>query len=198
MNLNLNLNLEDNMKEIKGNLFKHINEFDVVIHGCNCFSKMGAGFAKQIREKYPIAYEVDKNSSLSPNSKLGKITHTGHLTTPTIVNAYTQLNWQGKNNIDYDAVKSSMKHVKSNFAGKKMVMPLIGAGLAGGDWNIIKKIIEDELAGEDVTVVIYEDEKDATISTTQGHTTPTNVGTDSNKTDEIKLNDLIDDFESGQ
>jgi transcription antitermination factor NusA-like protein len=28
-------------------------------------------------------------------------------------------------------------------------------GLAGGDWNIIERIIQEELNGEDVTVVKY-------------------------------------------
>jgi transcription antitermination factor NusA-like protein len=32
---------------------------------------------------------------------------------------------------------------------------MIGAGLAGGDWNIIERIIQEELNGEDVTVVKY-------------------------------------------
>jgi len=32
----------------------------------------------------------------------------------------------------------------------------IGAGLAGGDWNRIKVIIQTELKDMDVTVVIYK------------------------------------------
>ena len=34
-------------------------------------------------------------------------------------------------------------------------LPLIGAGLAGGDWTIIEKIIEEETRGEYVTIVRY-------------------------------------------
>jgi O-acetyl-ADP-ribose deacetylase (regulator of RNase III) len=34
-------------------------------------------------------------------------------------------------------------------------MPKIGAGLAGGDWNRIKKIIQTELKDCKVTIVIY-------------------------------------------
>jgi O-acetyl-ADP-ribose deacetylase (regulator of RNase III) len=46
--------------------------------------------------------------------------------------------------------------VKEKFSGKKMAFPLIGAGLAGGDWNYISEIIEDELKGEDVTIIVWE------------------------------------------
>ena len=40
------------------------------------------------------------------------------------------------------------------FSGKHIGLPKIGAGLAGGDWNIIKKIIQTELKDCKVTVVI--------------------------------------------
>lgn len=33
---------------------------------------------------------------------------------------------------------------------------MIGAGLAGGDWNIISQIIDDELGDEDITIVKYK------------------------------------------
>jgi hypothetical protein len=33
---------------------------------------------------------------------------------------------------------------------------MIGAGLAGGDWEIISAIINEELYGEDHTLVIYQ------------------------------------------
>jgi len=34
-------------------------------------------------------------------------------------------------------------------------MPKIGAGLAGGDWTKIAAIIENELKGRHVTVVVW-------------------------------------------
>ena len=38
-------------------------------------------------------------------------------------------------------------------AGKRIGLPQIGAGLGGGDWNIISKIIDEELQGENWTIV---------------------------------------------
>ncbi len=46
-----------------------------------------------------------------------------------------------------------MKLIKEKFTGKFIGMPKLGAGLAGGDWNIIEKIIEEELRGEYVVIV---------------------------------------------
>jgi O-acetyl-ADP-ribose deacetylase (regulator of RNase III) len=53
-----------------------------------------------------------------------------------------------------------MKLIKDGFSGKKIGLPFIGAGLAGGDWAIISQIIKEELAGEDITVVVWEKSRD--------------------------------------
>ena len=41
------------------------------------------------------------------------------------------------------------------FGGKRIGYPLIGAGLAGGDWQIISAIINEELVGENHTLVRF-------------------------------------------
>ena len=48
-----------------------------------------------------------------------------------------------------------VKIVKHHFSGKRIGYPLIGAGLAGGDWGAISAIIDEELAGEDHTLVEF-------------------------------------------
>ena len=48
-----------------------------------------------------------------------------------------------------------MRAVKSRFPGKRIGYPKIGPGLAGGDWEIIRLLIEEELAGEDHTYVEF-------------------------------------------
>lgn len=180
------------IKEITGDLFAITDQLDVIVHGCNCFSTMGAGVAKIVREKYPLAFSVDKFSPLTPNQKFGKITHTGNTTTPTIVNAYTQFNFRGPNNADYGAIRSAMKEVKKEFTGKRIGMPLIGAGLAGGDWTIIKQIIEEELGDEDVTIVALPVTAPSPTATASPITTAAPI--QHNATGSISLDDLIDDY----
>jgi O-acetyl-ADP-ribose deacetylase (regulator of RNase III) len=156
------------MKVIKGNLIKlaaHNAMFDVIVHGCNCFHTMGAGIAKQIKKTFPEAYRADLSTIYGVRFKLGQYSSaTVRLFNDkylTIVNAYTQyyFKWnpeQPKRLVDYNAVRSCMKAIKKDFSGKKIGIPKIGAGLAGGDWKIISKIIDEELEGEDVTLVEYK------------------------------------------
>jgi O-acetyl-ADP-ribose deacetylase (regulator of RNase III) len=74
-----------------------------------------------------------------------------------VVNAYTQFNYRGPGiKVDYDAVRYCIKWIKENFEGKRIGLPKIGAGLAGGDWERISQIIDEEMAGEDVTLVVYK------------------------------------------
>jgi len=134
--------------------------FDVIVHGCNCMCVMGAGIAKQIRAQFPEAYEADLRTPKGVADKLGSISSAPVRrgdTTFHVVNAYTQFDWRGAGNkADYTAIRNAMKRVKDSFSGQRIGYPQIGAGLAGGDWSVISSIIEEELAGEDHTLVIYE------------------------------------------
>lgn len=133
-------------------------EFDVIIQGCNCFCQMGSGIAPQIKSAFPEAFEVDLETECGSEAKLGSMSYTKE-TIPTVCNLYSQFRYGGgrfgKMDLDYDALRSSLKLVKEKFSGKTIGSPKIGAGLAGGDWEIIEQIIEEELEGEDVTVVNY-------------------------------------------
>lgn len=134
-------------------------EFDVVIHGCNCFCTMGAGIARAVKTEFPEAYQVDIATKKGNREKLGDyslVTVERNGFTFTIINAYTQYHFHGEGILaDYDAIRSVFKKLKKGFSGKHFAFPLIGAGLAGGDWTIISNIIAEELQGEKYTLVKF-------------------------------------------
>lgn len=146
------------MKSVKGDLIKlSLNgEFDVIVHGCNCFNTMGGGIAKQIKLYFPEAYKVDLSTKKGDKSKLGTITYYATKNI-AVVNAYTQYHYNPHTiQVDYNAIRKCFKEIKKTFGGKnlKFGIPKIGAGLAGGDWNIISKIIDEEMLNENLTLVI--------------------------------------------
>ena len=51
-------------------------EFDVIIHGCNCFHIMGGGIAQSVKEKFPTAYQADLQTQRGNPEKLGTYTFT--------------------------------------------------------------------------------------------------------------------------
>ena len=149
------------MQTIKGDLIKLGKQgyFDVIVHGCNCFCTMGAGIAKAIKSEFPEAYEADLKTAKGDKSKLGSFSFaTIELDDSelVVVNAYTQFNWRGKGTkVDYDAIRKVFESIKNTYEGKRIGFPLIGAGLAGGDWSLISEIIKKELKGEHFTLVQF-------------------------------------------
>jgi O-acetyl-ADP-ribose deacetylase (regulator of RNase III) len=147
------------MKVVKGDLLKLAlqGEFDCIVHGCNCFNTFGAGIALQIKQVFPEAWEIDRNTIKGYKAKLGNYT-TAKSNGIVVINAYTQFK-PGYNDLqeNYQAINDSMKKIAIHFQDKKLGMPLIGAGLAGGDWNVIKDIIKNNLEGMvDYTIVKWD------------------------------------------
>ncbi|MDO1451874.1 macro domain-containing protein [Rhodocytophaga aerolata] len=152
------------MKTEKGDLIKKAlrNEFDLIIHGCNCFCTMGAGIAKTIKEHFPRAYQADLKTKKGDKDKLGTISWAEEEINSRkliVVNAYTQYDYRGRGvKADYEAIRKVFKTIKQQYTGLRIGYPAIGAGLAGGDWTIISRIIEEELASENHTFVEFEQE----------------------------------------
>ncbi|WP_087025356.1 macro domain-containing protein [Thaumasiovibrio subtropicus] len=149
------------MKEVEGDLIQMALEghFDVIVHGCNCQCQMGKGIALSIKKLFPEAYEADLATEKGSREKLGSYSsaNVSQLDASfTIVNAYTQFHWRGKGvKADYEAIQSVFVQIKNDFPGKRIGYPLIGAGLAGGDWDVISSIINKELKGENHTLVKF-------------------------------------------
>jgi len=151
------------MKSIAGDLLQFAIDgyFDVIIHGCNCQCQMGKGIALSIKRQFPEAYAADCQTTKGDATKLGtvsvaEIERNGHIL--YVVNGYTQVHWRGNGvKADYEAIRSVMRTVRLTFSGKRIGYPKIGAGLAGGDWDVIQMIIQEELAGENHTYVEYAD-----------------------------------------
>ena len=109
-----------------------------------------------------MAYSADCETIEGDRSKLGLYTHatvnTLAGTELIIINAYTQFGlarYKGDVVLDYDAVTNVFKLIAQRLGNRKIGYPAIGAGLAGGNWNIIQSIIDEQLKDVDHTFVQY-------------------------------------------
>ena len=142
------------MKYIKGDIIAlaKTGQWDVIIHGCNCFCTMGGGIALPIKNEWPGAYAADCNTVKGDILKLGSFSWTmfrdyfGEDRDFYVINAYTQYEYgAGKRQLDYAAVIGvfdKLSDYDSGWSDMKFLIPKIGAGLAGGDWALIEKIID--------------------------------------------------------
>lgn len=145
------------LKHIKGNLIDLAEQgmFDVIVHGCNCQNTMGSGIAKEIRERYPMAYNIDIEYHRAlcidydgnfPLEKLGNYTEASNNTeTFIIINAYTQVNFmpRGVDHFEYKSFELILRKLAARFPDKRFGFPYIGMGLAGGDKDRIIPMLED-------------------------------------------------------
>lgn len=142
---------------------------DVIAHQVNCMGVMGGGIARQIRELYPIVY--NEYREMCANSKNGfdllGISHWVQIDdSHFIVNMFGQHGY-GRDDCYtiYPALRVAMMHTVllcEKLAQKKntrirLAMPYgIGCGLAGGDWAIVEKMIEDIADNSDVVVELWK------------------------------------------
>jgi len=132
------------MKIIKGNLLDlaEAGEFNIIVHGCNCFHTMGGGIAKEIKQRYPYAYYADLTTKRGDRSKLG--TYSVMLGKRfNIINAYTQysLARPGECVFEYDAFEQILGKLFEEYPQCQFGFPKIGCGLAGGDEGKILSMI---------------------------------------------------------
>lgn len=159
------------MKIIKGDLIELAKngQFDIIIHGCNCFNTMNTGLSSQIKEHFPEAFEADCNTVIGNYNKLGYFSQSLWISPEvkgesaphvlTIYNAYIayELNASDESEIDYDALMMSLRTISSHLDIKdKIGVPLLGCGSAGGRSARVIDIIENTLTDYDVTIVEFE------------------------------------------
>lgn len=145
------------MKKIKGDLLElaEAGEFDIIVHGCNCFHAMGGGIAAKIAYLYPEAEEADRQTIKGSREKLGNFSHAfierEGKSAFTIVNAYTQYKWSGYHDVfEYQAFETFLNRLfayanlmyKDKGSTLNIGFPKIGCGLARGKESVIIPMIE--------------------------------------------------------
>lgn len=143
----------------------------IIAHGVNCQGVMGSGVALALMTKWPIIkasyldYFDEFDHGIDGEKFLGKIDdcwidRPNRKNARFVINCFTQQYYgatSGVQYLSYDALLSCLKSVRSiceYYNVKELAIPKIGCGLAGGNWNIVKSIIEFVFP-EDFKVKVY-------------------------------------------
>lgn len=145
------------MKIINGNILDMTD--GIIVHQVNCKGVMGAGLALQIKNKWPVVFKeytehIKYRFERLKQHPLGSINGTSVSNTSKflmVYNFYSQDNY-GRNDrqTNYEAFEKCLITLNKRFENSKIPIgsiPVyfpygIGCGLAGGDWEIISKMIE--------------------------------------------------------
>ena len=132
------------IKEVRGDLLE--SESKIRCHQVNCKGVMGAGLAKQVKDKYPEVFEQYKALCDQFGSKL--LGHTQFIAChdgTVIANLFAQDDYgQDKVQTDIGALEECISKV-ADFAFRLGVQPafpkFLGCGLAGGNWDEVAPLI---------------------------------------------------------
>ena len=154
---------------VNGNLLDLFDKghFNAIVQGCNCYHMMGAGIAGQIAQKCPAAVYADKATPLG-RIKLGKYSTADIPGQGIIVNMYTQDQGgreaqatlayslaRGFTALNYDCMRLCSDFGVQPNRRTLVGVPLIGAGIAGGNWDIHAAIINAVTPDIDIIVVNF-------------------------------------------
>ena len=136
----------------------------VILHIGNCRGKMNLGLALQIRNKWPQVYNDYKERETDKGLILKDVIETAITETFSIYTLLAQENYGYTGvYINYDVLGECLNKVielemlrnSKDVVSRNIYIPkYLGAGLGGGSWDIIYKIIESRL--KDFNVFICE------------------------------------------
>lgn len=137
--------------------------FGFVCHQVNCQGIMGAGVALAIRSKWPIVYTEYRRAYVNGELKLGNVVFVHIKHNLLVANLCGQDSFgRAETFTDYKALTKALTHLSQvrQEVNERVGLTIpvyfpnrMGCGLAGGDWNIVIKIIKGCVS--DAKIVSY-------------------------------------------
>jgi O-acetyl-ADP-ribose deacetylase (regulator of RNase III) len=145
------------LHEVKGDALGH--EMDrrplIIAHVVNDVGGWGRGFVVPLAKRWPQARSAYKRGWRK--HRLGDVQYVEVEDTVTVANMFAQHGLgRGQRRLRYGALRAALQDVAkyARNKGARIQMPKVGCGLAGGRWDTVRGIVEEELDDLDVTVCI--------------------------------------------
>lgn len=145
------------VKHVKGDILTTPtrNEDTVICHQVNCCGVMGAGLAKQIRDKWPVIF--DEYKKICGTDRLGDSQTVQVAPQLYVANLFGQLNYgRDKRQTNYAALAAAIFGEMKVHPNATFRIPYgLGCGLAGGNWVTVLDLIEEAANAWNVNVEIW-------------------------------------------
>lgn len=133
----------------------------IIAHVCNDIGGWGRGFVLAVSQRWKLP-ETEYRAWAAGQRKLFYLSAVQfvnvepNLWVANMIAQHDIVTTHGIPPIRYDALRDALKKVKTFAAqiGASVHLPRIGCGLAGGTWDMVRPIIENELEG--LKVYIYD------------------------------------------
>ncbi len=149
--------------QINGDLLS-FNKWTAIGHCANCQNTMGSGVAAAIRAKYPEAYKADTalHSKIGATGVFGRASHC-KVNKDIIFNLYGQFNYGNTvRHVNYERIYTALEAMLNTLIFdypdcKSIAFPYkMASDRAGGDWNVIRAMIDSVFADTEYSVYIVK------------------------------------------
>lgn len=135
----------------------------IVCHQVNCKGVMGAGLARQIKERHPDVFSLYRDKCQQIAAGIGGLGDV-QLCSVLADAGYMVANVFGQDGYgrdgrytDYVALRKAFQYIATGFPSYTIRIPhLMGCGLGGGDWQVVSEIVEETLVSAGVNVEIWK------------------------------------------
>ena len=141
------------IKYVSGNIFDA--PVQTIVNPVNCKGVMGAGLAKQFKERYPDMFQVYLKACSANLLKPGKLM-LYKASDHWIINFPTKDDWRNASEIRY--IESGLQKFTQVYHDKgitSIAFPPLGCGLGGLDFSLVKLLMEKYLNDLPIEVLVY-------------------------------------------
>lgn len=141
------------MLYVGGNIFD--SPMQVLTNPVNTVGVMGAGLAKQFRDRYPDVYLRYRTACLTGKFLIGQPRLWGR-----VLCFPTKQHWRNPSRIEW--IESGLAYFVANYAElgiQSIAFPLLGCGLGGLERGEVTRLMERYLSRIDIPVEIYAGSK---------------------------------------
>ena len=130
-------------------IFTKANIFDldveVLVNPVNCVGVMGAGLAKEFKNRFPDHYKFYKEMCEEGNVEIGGLGGS-HIDGQVIIFLVTKLHWKDPSKLEYiEEALESLKNYIITHKRRSVALPALGCGLGGLAWKDVKELIKEHL-----------------------------------------------------
>ena len=136
----------------------------IITHVCNDAGGWGWGFVVALSRRWPQPeqrYRAWHRGEEAQPFALGQVQFVqveGEVWVANLIGQHG-IGWRsGKPPVRYEAIREGLQSVavKARELGASVHMPRIGCGLAGGRWEDVSRIVENELVQQGINVTVYD------------------------------------------
>ena len=141
----------------------------IVAHVCNDLGRMGSGVAKALMDKWPQVrseyvkwHKTNELNGRPKPFKLGAVQFIhceGEIVVANVIGQHDIRSKGGIPPVRYEALREGfafIANVAKFYEASVHVPYLMGCDLAGGDWEVVETILEEELISQGVEVTAYD------------------------------------------